>query len=475
MPLTLKIVSEHADLVGEDYVREFGEKGGTIGRALQNDWILPDPDRYISGRHATIDFKGGIFYLMDISSNGVYFNDEYEPVGKDNPRRLFNGDKLRMGDFIFEVRVDAGETVAVPLDDDAETGNYFNPDIDQMVDEDSPHTGMQLLAEEEITGDDEFQSALFGDAPKTETPTPELCDVFEEPVKVPEPKKAPVEVTAEDLFDTFLDGMGLNRADMQPAVDRAELMQTAGQVLRELVKGYSDLLASRANLKHAFRLDQTTLLPRHNNPMKFSENTTDLLKQLLMGSEGDYLGARDAVREANQDLLNHQNAFLDAMTAAFVEFADRFEPTELQESFDRTLGDGFLSFLNKAKYWQLYCDLYPIITEKGSGRFPQMFAEEFVSNYERQVAEYRRHNREGTTQRTDADESAVDPGMLDTQKLDLPLPDAPANDAPAELPFEDDTAVDHLSDSGASEIDQSFIDELETSMSEEINRDQLKA
>ena len=51
---------------------------------------------------------------------------------------------------------------------------------------------------------------------------------------------------------------------------------TAGQVLRELVKGCTELLASRANLKHAFRLDQTTVLPRHNNPMKFSENTNRL-------------------------------------------------------------------------------------------------------------------------------------------------------------------------------------------------------
>ena len=482
MPLTLKIVSEHADLVGDDFSREFGEKGGTIGRALQNDWILPDPDRYISGRHATVDFRGGIYYLMDTSSNGVYFNDEYEPVGKGNPRRLFNGDKLRMGDFIFEVRVDAGETVAVPLDDE-DTGNFIDPDIDQMVDEDPLQTGMQLLDEEEITGDDEFQSALFGDQqPKTD-PVPEAAEIFERELEYSDPAESRVEVTAEDLFDSFLDGLGLNRADLRPSVNHPEMLQTAGQVLRELVKGNIDLLASRANLKNAFRLDQTTLLPRHNNPMKFSENTNDLLKQLLTGGEGDYLGARDAIREANQDLLNHQNAFLDAMTAAFVEFADRFEPTELQEGFDRTLGKGLLSFMNKSKYWDLFCDLYPIITEKGGGRFPQMFSEEFVSNYERQVAEYRRQNREGTMRRAESGDGRVDPTLLETQKLDFhgdePLdePDTPEEpEAPAdELAFETDDVIDELSESGAAEIDQSFIDELENSMAEEISRDKLKA
>ena len=91
MALRLNIVSEHHELMGDDAERVFREDGGTIGRSLQNDWILPDRDRYVSGRHATIDHKGGIYYLLDTSSNGVYINDEVEPIGKGNPRRLFNG------------------------------------------------------------------------------------------------------------------------------------------------------------------------------------------------------------------------------------------------------------------------------------------------------------------------------------------------------------------------------------------------
>ena len=94
----------------------FGEDGGSIGRSLQNDWILPDPDRYVSGRHATIDYKGGIYYVLDHSSNGVYINDEIEPIGNGNPRRLFSGDYIRMGDFEFAVSVDDGESISVPLD-----------------------------------------------------------------------------------------------------------------------------------------------------------------------------------------------------------------------------------------------------------------------------------------------------------------------------------------------------------------------
>ena len=43
MPLQLQIVSKHEDILEEDFTRVFGEDGGTIGRSLESDWILPDP------------------------------------------------------------------------------------------------------------------------------------------------------------------------------------------------------------------------------------------------------------------------------------------------------------------------------------------------------------------------------------------------------------------------------------------------
>ena len=448
MPLTIKIVSEHRDLVGDDAEREFHEEGGTIGRALQNDWILPDPDRYISGRHATIDYKGGMYYLADTSSNGVYMNGEHEPIGKGNPRRLFDGDRMRMGDFEFEIGIDKGESLVMPLIPDKPSVAPDN--IEQFVDEDVPETDIQLLDEAEITGDDDFQSVLFGKEMRQKA-EPEL-----EPQRVAdEPANDSADVTAEDLFDSFLDGLGISRVELHPAINRPELMMTAGLVLREFVEGAIKMLASRANLKNAFRLDQTTLMPRHNNPMKFSDNTNDLIKQLLVGAEGEYLGARDSVREACRDLLNHQKAFLDAMNSAFIEFADRFDPEEMQAGFDRTLDSKFFKFLNKSKYWDLYCGLYPTITEKGSGRFPQMFGEEFVKAYERQVAEYQRFAREGTDKpagESPLQDQALEPGLLETQKLDGPV-------VAADQPLNDD----------------SINEELEDSLAEKVDRDQIKA
>jgi predicted component of type VI protein secretion system len=452
MTCQLEIVSEHRDIVGDDAVRVFSEKGGTIGRSLQNDWILPDPDRFISGRHASIDCKGGIYYLLDTSTNGVYINGDCEPIGRGNPRRLFNGDTLRLGDFEIEVTIDKGESLVMPLDEaEAPAADHSS----SMVAEESLRTGVQLLDEDELTGDDEFQSALFGESVDTsvgESAVNKAVKDIEPPHHSTPRSLVESDLVATDIIDSFLDGVGISRSELHPTVDLGEVMQNAGEVLREFVEGTTQLLGSRANLKNAFRLDQTTVLPRHNNPLKLSANSRDSIKQLLVGKEGEYLGPRDAVREVCRDLLFHQDAFLDAMNSAFLEFADRFDPDELQEGFDRTISSNiFTRFLNKSKYWDLYTDVYPIMTEKGGGRFPQMYAEEFVHAYERQIAEYKRLGGGDTLMET---------VVLNEDDLNIGAIDEDYDDSLNEM-LDEDTSIDEAIDATFDEDIDSAIEMLD--------------
>ncbi len=396
MALQLEITSDHKKLLGDDYIREFGANGGTIGRALENDWILPDPDRFISGRHATIDFRSGAWYLADISTNGVYVNDEPEPLGRGHPRRLFDGDRLRMGDFELLVKLDEGEEIEVPPPAPMSVVPD-NPGL--LLPEESMRSSIQLLDEEEITGDAAFQSTLFGSAKTTrrmnspkQPARPAVPKKVEPRRQVSKPRREPE--TPGELFDAFLGGLGISRADLPASVEMSEVMHNAGQVLREFVAGMIELLIARANLKSMFHLDQTTVLPRHNNPLKLSENTGELLKQLLIGKEGEYLGPLDSVREVSRDLKFHQEAMVEAMTSAFQDFVARFEPGELQEGFDANLRrKPFIDALTKMKYWQQYCELYPVMTEAESGPFPHMFVEEFVRAYEKSLADAKRVDR----------------------------------------------------------------------------------
>ena len=40
----------------------------TIGRHEINDWVLPDPDRYLSGRHCVITYRDGEYWITDTST-----------------------------------------------------------------------------------------------------------------------------------------------------------------------------------------------------------------------------------------------------------------------------------------------------------------------------------------------------------------------------------------------------------------------
>src|SRR6202047_3991776 len=80
--LRLRIISDQRRSLAERSSATFSVEGGTIGRSADNDWVLPDPSRYVSAHHARVQFREGHFYLQDVSTNGVYVNDDMEPLAK---------------------------------------------------------------------------------------------------------------------------------------------------------------------------------------------------------------------------------------------------------------------------------------------------------------------------------------------------------------------------------------------------------
>lgn len=118
---------------------EFGASGGTIGRNQECDWVLDDPERFVSSKHLRILLKGNSFFAEDISTNGTYHNEDL--IGKGNKVPLVTGDVLRLGRFILAVeqRDDSGSVIdktgAAASGGDllAETSNGRGNDLMQSV------------------------------------------------------------------------------------------------------------------------------------------------------------------------------------------------------------------------------------------------------------------------------------------------------------------------------------------------------
>ncbi len=109
--LTLRI-ENHATLDnGGPVSLTVTEKGAQVGRKAGNDWVLPDASRHISGHHFDITFKGGNFFLTDVSSNGTFLHGERYRI--DGTHQIADGDRFTVGHYILCAQITADAPPAV--------------------------------------------------------------------------------------------------------------------------------------------------------------------------------------------------------------------------------------------------------------------------------------------------------------------------------------------------------------------------
>jgi type VI secretion system protein ImpI len=106
MTLVLTLEGQGAAAARE---RERRLSGGrlTIGRGVDNDWVLPDPERHLSRQHCIVEARGGSWSVTDTSSNGLYVDDAARPLGRDNSAALRDGSYLRLGEHVLRVSIEA--------------------------------------------------------------------------------------------------------------------------------------------------------------------------------------------------------------------------------------------------------------------------------------------------------------------------------------------------------------------------------
>jgi type VI secretion system protein len=421
MALRLRVVSEHATRLGEQSTKVFGVHGGTIGRSTDNEWILPDPERYLSGKHIRIDFRAGNYILVDTSSNGTYVNGAQVPLGKYHDYQLREGDYVRLGEYELLVSIDKS--------------NDFPPDDSSMVayDGQSPSSAVkkstandlgadldlsQLLEPSDLSQNDSgvrprdaygqaVQSALSRsdaslhlqrDAETEAGGTP--WHMMTRPLKV-EGRSAeslraesgaapaarpPSPVLFDGDFDVglsaFCRGAGIEPRNISTEA-RGAALQLAGQLLREAVLGLMDLNQSRNEFRNRFRIS-----PPPNDgpesPLNFSKGVDEALVRLLT-TLSTRAGSVEAIRHNFRELKAQNVASITATRAAFEEFLGRVNPAELEERFDRATKRGVFGSQNKAKYWELYAEMFAGLAQRPADGFPHVFTETFAKAYEAKV------------------------------------------------------------------------------------------
>src|SRR5690349_6887658 len=381
MALRLRVISEHRHRMGDKSTFVFGVSGGSIGRSAENDWVLPDDMRYVSGRHARIVFHKGRYLLQDTSSNGTFINDNDRPLGGQNPHELKSGDVVRIGEYHVQVQIDSATDFT--LDDSAlyATGSTSTrrkrmpppSDLGASLRLENLLEASNDLSSDKLKPVNAFGQAVSSrtralmqtqDLPREPATNPEL-DVDSEAVarriarlargaektqrekaaQLPPPAPAPSPPTLTEPpvvsnaapnhtpgLQAFSRGAGIGLESL-PVDAHARMLHLAGQLLRESLLGLKESnrnqQSQRTKLRVTYQKAPGDLLPsleRHT--------VEELIQELLKAHDSRRFDAVQWLRESFAGSRLHETATLEAMRAAFVDFVGRLDPRDLATRFE---------------------------------------------------------------------------------------------------------------------------------------------
>ena len=354
MALRLSILGQAAEKIGSPGDWTLAADGGRIGRSGDNDWVLKDPDRYISAHHAEIELRDGGWWVKDLSTNGTFINGSSRPLGTDSSYRLSDGDRIRFGSI---------EVVAEILEDGKlASGRGFD------------------LASDMLDESLEVKSLLSIDA------TGRRSDAFGQPL--PERRQSvreaePGESKPAELWPglvAFCKGAGIDPYSL-PAAQRSQVLQEAGQAVREMVLGLNELSRLRVEFRHEVGISESGKQPDATGLLAKVSVTEEALIKLLADSGPDAERAVDEVRRQFARTRHHQQSVVLALREALAALLDRLDPDELERQFGGTTR-GPASVENQARNWTRYREIHHAMAANDQMGLPAAFVEEFAKAFQ---------------------------------------------------------------------------------------------
>lgn len=284
------------------------DRGFEIGRE-NRDWTLPDPDKFISGRHCEVRYENGGFWLYDVSRNGTFVNGTNQRLA--SPHRLGNGDKLRIGRYLVSVSI-GDERAATPT----ESFGYPKPTPARTAEQFSFAGDPFLASVPPINERTSSQSPSYSSLPASASPPPVAPNLS---------------AAGSDILRTIAVGAGIPPETLLQR-DPAEIAAEIGSVLRSVVDELALLLKARAAAKVLAKSTHRTMVSAtDNNPLKFVPGSDEILEIMFARRRAGYLDARRSIEDAFHDLKTHEFATYAAMQAALSRLLDDFSPDAIEK------------------------------------------------------------------------------------------------------------------------------------------------
>ena len=405
MSLKLRVISDHYKSLGPRRSELFGVTGGTIGRASNNDWVLPDIKHFVSSRHASVIFRAGSWLLEDTSRNGVYLNGSETRLAETGPAKLEDGDRLKIGEYDVLVSIDEH--------------NDFSPDASgQMPSPSALRDNSSSQSKRSRTPANKhgtFRSQpVTAEVKPTEVelgallqPDLDVTDLLVPARRSVEKKdtlahSASIQLNVDtfagvristDIAD-FCHGLGIDPTSL-PSRTQSALLIAAGQLLRETAIQLTRTLKLQATHAAELELDSVVTSDELASPLQTSRSVEATLHRLLDAQSDRKLNGVDALQDAFERIRAHHYAFDAAVAPAVEELLSRVNPAKVTARFDRS-GSSASLFPGgkKAKYWDQLSEVYTAIDQRDHRGWPTVFAREFAKSMATQLREQKKRDEE---------------------------------------------------------------------------------
>ena len=395
--------------------RPINPAGSSIGRSPECDFVLDDPLRLVSRRHAWLVPSGprdGVVHCVSASAS-LTVNGRLVPPGGE--AAVVDGDHIGIG--AFELVLETPSPAPPPLPPPApppipaaaapaalrasRLDRYF--ELDTVADPLGP--GSPLPAAEPAPAREPLRRTGIRLAARPAAPLEPSCAPLESPFPAPFPAPfdaravaraapavdipvaagaVPDEVSAA-LREAFLRGAGLDHAAL---ADDPQWAEQVGVLLRCLTEGTFELLRSRAITKQNIHAAGTRIVARRNNPMKFAPDAAVGLRLLLDAQvRPGFLDPLEALQDTFEDLQLHQLAMVAGMRAAAVELILRLGPAAVERDLGPPGGLArWFPVLREAALWRRQRENHAALVAQLDDAFEAAFGREFVAAYEAQAA-----------------------------------------------------------------------------------------
>jgi predicted component of type VI protein secretion system len=374
MALRLEIISNQRQQLGGRSSIVLGVAGGSIGRALDNDWALPDTQRYLSGYHARVHFREGGYYLEDISTNGVFINESTAAHGRRGLYALHQGDVLRMGEYRIQVHLDDSASAApgaYTMSQMAIENVVPLRAVGQDVDDLGASLNIEALIPPEATGPvAKLGVAAFKGSAEGLSPTQAAQQRL---TRLRAAARARLEGHSTPLVDmhngmqAFCRGAGIDPSQL-PMESEAQSLHLIGRLLREAIIGLKEILRAQQAFRDRFGIEAAK--PEGRSPA--DTGSDEYLLELLTGHERHKLDAVMQLRGFLTQAGSHAAAVDPALRAALGQFMAHLAPVRVESGNAGT---------DNAASWARYKDIYGNLLQATGEEVPHLFIEAMAQAY----------------------------------------------------------------------------------------------